>query len=231
MKSKINILAALGILLLSFNQVNNTNPYGIFKYSKMVLYTDTNIVSSGLIATAMIYETPKTIGLKPYKTIKDGKITLNGIQLGFNNNLQLFTDSLNRNEHNSVSWSVNNSRELGSFNHEVSKGLPVFKTINNIPNQISKSKNLNIEIGSNDYSRIEVGFLDENNQVYLPLYRIFKNNANKINYSKNDLLILKNNYNSQIRITFVYLEEKMVNSKKIIFENRLDIIKNIYVIN
>lgn len=216
---------------LSFND-NEPKTVAVFRAIKMELYTDTLVVASGYAGIASLYESPTINGLNPYKTIKDGVVMLNGVQLGYNDIINTYIDSTQRTSFDSVTWNISSSSNFINNDYIVAKSIPSFTNVALIPNTISKSQDLIIPLGEmKNIDRIEFNINNNTTSIDSQYFQKMTNNSENIIIQKKTLDELDINNESQIIVTFINEEEKTIDNKKYLFENRYELTKNVSIIN
>lgn len=244
--------------LLSFNSFMVAQPVNIatFKAIKIVSYNDTNLIAEGYSALANIFETPTMIGLRPYKGVNDGNVSLNSVSLGFNNIINMYVDNVQRTSftiYNSLAknsavntntlltndssftyiyWSLKNATQHTNFDFNTTKTIPSLIDITSIPNTISLSNDFVLNLGNiPNVDKVEFNIDNEQVLMEMPYYKKMPANSANITILKNDLGILNTNNLTSIRLTLINEEQQTYNNQTYTFENRLEIIKYVTVIN
>lgn len=232
---RLFVLKAALILALFMCLSNTVTPpitIATFKAVKMISYNDTNKVAEGYSALATLFETPSINGLRPYKGVKDGTLSLNNINVGYNNFINMYVDSLQRPNLTNINWSLRNAIQHENFDFSASKAIPSFNNIVAIPNSISKSANFIMHLGNiPNVDKIEFNIDNEQILIDMPFYKKLSGNSGNVTIQKKDLAILNPNNLTSIRITLINEEQKIYNNNTYIFEHRLEIIKYVSLVN
>lgn len=235
MKKSLNYILLLVSVGISFSFLRMPTPpkkMAFFRAIKMISYTDTFENARGFTGTSMIYETPTIAGLDPYKTIQDGKVKLNASELKFNSVINIYIDTARREQLTAINWNVINSTQFQNLNYTTTKTIPSFTNIACIPKTISKSSNYTLNFGTiTNVDKIEFNIENDQFMTSVPYYRKVPANINCLVIPNAHLSCLNINPQARVRISFINEEELIVNNKTIVFENRLDIIKFVSIVN
>lgn len=228
----IKLTIILGAFIVSSFLLPPNKKYATFKAIKMLSYSDTTLGSSGFTGITTLYEAPPNALLNPYKGVQDGNVKLNSRSLFYNPTINMYLDSANREALDSVNWKITNSTNFSNINYTTLKPIPSFTNITCIPKILHKNNDYIMTFGSvPNVDKIE--FTIDNGQLFtvLPFYRIVPANINCLKIPKIHLACLNINNPTFIKVSFINEEEVDFGDKKFVFENRLQITKQITITN
>ena len=233
---KANIIKIVSILVAfqatSFLTLNNPKVFATFRAVKMCLYSDTTLFTTGFTAFTSLFENPPLEGINPYRGTQDGIVKLNSKPLFFNQTIKMYMDSVVRNNLDTVNWKITNSADFNGLNYTTTKPIPNFSNIKCIPNKLCKNNDYVMNFG-NVAGVDKIEFTIDNGQLFtaFPFYRKVPSNIGCITIPKLHLACLNVNNPTFVKVTFINEEGVIFGNKKYIFENRLEIRKQITLTN
>ncbi len=228
--NKIAIVILLGTCLAFTSPIKE--PMVVFKAIKMVSYNDTTVISKVFNSIAFLLEPTDIPDVTPCIKIKDGNLILNSLPLKYNPYLRMYTDSLLRGDISEIKWQLIGSTNYINNTYTVTKPIPTFTKINLLPKTISKSQPLIINLGTlTGVDKVEFTINNQQILANMPFYKKMDANKGPIIISKENLAYLDPTKDSEIRIAFIAEEQREINGKIYLFENRLEILKAVKLTN
>lgn len=229
-KLYFNISLVLCILILaSFIGSTPIKYFGFLKATEIRYYQDTAMINKFYQGLAFL---PRggTNKLNAFYCKKSGNLFFNNKPLAFQKFVNAYCDSIGSKDFEGIKWNLSSSDSLPSFSYTCSLGYPIINNPIDLPNSISKSNNVLIDIsGVSNFDEVEFIINDSQLKIFTPWYRKLTNVTN-FTILKSDLVTLTGPV-IQINLLLIKNEEKEFNGKKFKFENRIMLVKNIPLTN
>ncbi|MBS1650999.1 MAG: hypothetical protein JSU07_03225 [Bacteroidetes bacterium] len=221
------VLFSLFMLSFSF-KTSTVNAYsGFLRAINVRYYSDTFQVKSLYQGIGFLTKGTQ-ITIAPLLCQKNGKLWFNNHLMSYQPVVRAYYDTVHTDTNLGINWALSNSDSLQPFNINSNLGYPIVPRNILIPNKISKSTDLLLNLnGVSNVDDVEFDINDGGFNINFPYY-------NKCNFSplltiyKSKFCTLNvSNSNLQLRITFIKYEDVTVSEKIIRLENRVLIIKPI----
>lgn len=224
------IISSAAVVLFSSWLSNPLKFSGVFKSTEIRYYVDTNILINNIQGMAHIFIGSGSNTFDFLKLKKSGDVYYNNQKLSFNNPARSYFDSIGYKNSGPVVWNLTNSDSLPSFTFTTSVGYPNIQNNLNLPNIISRSANLCINISNtSNYDKVEF-FLTPNQISLFSPWNKSHGTASSINVNKSELCFLQNGL-CRLNMIFTKYQDAVLNNKKFRFENRVSIIKIVNITN
>lgn len=220
---KVSILL-FGCLIMAMD--NGHAYHGEFKVLKTVTVIDSSLHYTKFSGMCNLYS-DAVMTTQSWLASDLGRVYFNDVELQYNNGIRTYLDKLDRNECQSIVWTLNDSPIISNFTVVCSEAFPSVSSYNFIPDKLNRAVGFEIVVhGIKNADEIQIFLNDGQFRLSAPFYRLVPVQQNQVFIPSSDLSSLSGDHVT-VSVTIISKEMKVVNGKVFKFQKILNIIRTI----